>query len=103
MVYKKLIQNKTMELKKIIFLFLLVFLLPNKSLSLENKILVKVDNEIITYVDVLNEINYLKALNPEINQLDNDKIFQISKNSIIREKVKKIEIFKRIKNFDIEE
>ena len=93
-----------MELKKkIYFIILLMFVFSNNSLSIENKIIVKVDNEIITFVDILNEINYLKALNPEINKLDADKIFQISKKSIVREKIKKIELLKRIEKIEVEE
>ncbi len=82
--------------------FCIFFLLSNISLALENKILVKVDNEIITYLDIIDESNYLKALNPQINNLNKSKLFEISKNSVIREKVKKIEILKRVENLNID-
>ena len=82
--------------------FCIFFLLSNISLALENKILVKVDNEIITYLDIIDESNYLKALNPQINNLNKNKLFEISKNSVIREKVKKIEILKRVENLNID-
>lgn len=92
-----------MSFKKKIFNFFIFFLLITQSAySIENKILLKVDNEIITSIDVINESKYLKALNPEINNLTNDKILEISKNSIIREKIKKIEILKRVKDINIE-
>ena len=89
--------------KKIYLFFFVIFFISGKSFSLENKILIKVDNEIITYVDVLNEIKYLKALNPEIEKLDKNKIFRISKNSIVREKIKKIEILKNIDSISLQE
>tara|TARA_Y100000768_G_C23670496_1_gene537526 strand:+ start:36 stop:566 length:531 start_codon:yes stop_codon:yes gene_type:complete len=82
--------------------FCIFFLLSNISLSLENKILVKVDNEIITYLDIIDESNYLKALNPQISNLNKSKLLEISKNSVIREKVKKIEILKRVENLNID-
>ena len=93
-----------MNLKKKIYAFSVLFLLIiSNSYAIENNILLKVDNEIITSIDVLNESKYLKALNPEIQNLTNDRILEISKNSILREKVKKIELLKRVKDINIEE
>ena len=66
--------------------------------SLENKIIVKVDNEIITSVDINNEVKYLKALNPNLSKLDKNKIYQIAKSSLVREKIKLIEISKIAEN-----
>ena len=54
--------------------------------SLENKIIVKVDNEIITSVDIINEVKYLKALNPNLSKLDKNKIYQIAKSSLFEKK-----------------
>ena len=45
------------KLVKIMFIFYLFFL--NQSTAIENKILFKVNNQIITSIDLLNEINYL--------------------------------------------
>ena len=91
-----------MTKRNIVVLFCIFFIFAKNCFSIENKILIKVDNEIITYLDVVNEINYLKALNPQIKNLDKDKLFEISKKSIIREKVKKIEILKRVKDLNID-
>ena len=42
----------------------------------------KIDNEIITSHDVEKEINYLKALNPRLNQIDKNESEKYSvKNS----------------------
>ena len=68
----------------IFFLFFKLFILNAN--ALENKIILKIDNQIITSLDIQQEINYLKALNPTINKLDNKRILEIGKNSLIREK-----------------
>ena len=83
-------------MKKIYFLFLIIFLtfLSSFSHSLENKILFKINNEIITSIDLLNEIEYLKLFNKNIESLTDKEIFIIAKNSIIKEKIKKLEILK---------
>ena len=82
-----------MHKKKIFIYFSLIFLIFNQNLfSTENKILFKIDQEIITSIDVENEYRYLIALNSNIRNLSNDEIFEISKKSSIREKIKKIVI-----------
>lgn len=92
---------------KLFFTILVIFLfLKNTSYAIENKILLKLNNQIITHYDVLNEIKYLSLLNPKINQLNNEEIYEISKNSVIREKIKTIEILNlrkknESKNFSI--
>ena len=70
--------------KKIIFLFFCFFFNLSNSLSIENKILFKVNNEIITSIDLLNEIEYLTLLNKNIEKLEKNKIFEIAKNSLVR-------------------
>ena len=75
---------------KISFLIFLFFSFGFCSaISNENKILFKINNEIITTVDVVNEIKYLKIFNEKINNIEQEKLYEISKNSIIREKLKK--------------
>lgn len=86
-----------------IFLFIIILFLPKNSTSIENKILFKIDNEIITSVDVDNEINYLTVLNPDLQKLNEVQIFGIAKNSLIREKIKKIEILKNRNNLNVDE
>ena len=63
--------------------------------SITNEIIIKIDNKIITNLDIDDEIKYLKALNPNLKNLTSDKIFEIAKNSLIREKIKEIEIFNK--------
>ena len=67
----------------------------------ENKILLKVNNEVITTIDILNEINYLRSINEKINNLENEKIFEIAKNSLVKEKIKKITLIPIIEKIEI--
>ena len=91
------------NLKFILILIIIVFFNYKSLLAVENKIIIKVNNEIITSVDILNEVNYLKILNPDIEKLEKEKIFTISKNSLIRDKIKKITLLKFIDKIYLEE
>ena len=89
---------------KVISIYLLITILSiNLSNALENKILFKVDNEIITTIDIYEEIRFLKIFNPEMNDLSEAELFEISKNSILRDKIKKIEIMNFVKTIKIED
>ena len=82
-------------MKKKFILFLLFFFFINSvSYSFENKILIKIENEIITSIDILNEIKLLQIINPEIQKLDKNEIIRVAKNSLINLKIKEIEISK---------
>ena len=70
--------------------------------AFENKILFKINNEIVTSVDLLNELNYLVMINKKFNNLEKNVVFEISKNSIIKEKIKLIELSKYFEELDIE-
>ena len=89
--------------RKISAIFILFLIFTNASLSFENKILFKVNNEIITSVDILNEINYLNSLNENLKNLKKEKIFQIAKNSLIREKIKEITLLKIFEEIKLNE
>ena len=86
------------KLKKLIkynFLILLFSSFINSQINaLENKIVLKIDNNIITSIDIENEAKYLKVLNPKLKNLDKDKIFEIAKKSLVRENIKMIETSK---------
>ena len=71
--------------------------------SFENKILLKINNEIITSLDILNELEYLQIINEEFKNIKKEEAIKISKNSIIREKIKEIEIKRIIKEIKIED
>ncbi len=73
------------------------------SSALENKILFKLNNEIITTIDIMNEINYLSIINDEFNRSEKNQKIQIAKNSLIKEKIKLIELLKYNDNISIED
>ena len=87
-----------------IFLFIFVTsIIFNNALSIETKIIHKIQNEIITNIDIKHEFKYLVALNNSLKELDKKKILDISNQSIIREKIKKIEISKNFKEIKIDQ
>ena len=82
-------------------IFVIFFSLINKNAFSENKfyIVAKVNNEIITNYDVETESNYLKLLNPNLNQLDKNRVIGIAKNSLINEIIKQKQL-EKIFEFD---
>ena len=89
-------------MKKNSFLSLILiffFLTTNYLKANEIYIVSKVNNQIITNKDVENEIKYLELLNPSIKKMQKKELFFLSKNSLIREKIKEIEI-KKYYNLD---
>ena len=93
----------TKNFKIIITLFLIMLFEIKNVVAVENKILFKVDNEIITTIDIFEEIKFLKSFNPEMNNLSKTELFEISKNSLLKNKIKKIEIMKFVKEFKVED
>jgi len=95
---------KIFNKSKNLLIICLFIIINSKSLeSFENKILFKVNNEIITTIDIYEEIKFLKIFNPEINNLNEKDLLEISKNTIIREKIKKIEIMNYVEEVKIED
>ena len=88
--------------KKKIFLIiaLITLFIASNANSVENKIKLKINNEIITSYDIINEANYLKAFNRNFKDLDNQKIQEISKKTLTSQKIKRLEILKYIKKID---
>ena len=95
----------TYLIKKIKFIFLITFFLNLISgvFASENRIIYKINNEIITSFDITREFRYLSLINPKVTNLEKKEIFEISKNSIIREKIKKIEILKHVNEIKLDE
>ncbi len=82
--------------KKKIFRFILILFLffPNLSSSEGVKIKYIVENTTITNVDIRNEINYLLLVNNQLSELQKDLLVEYSIKSILREKIKEIELRK---------
>jgi len=78
-----------------VYIFILIFLSTN-SASSGNKIKIElqIGSEILTNIDFLNEKNYLIALNNNLKTLPKNQLKKISKESLIREKIKKTELLK---------
>ncbi len=90
------------KLRKLIILICVFFSLVNYCYSkIELKIIMKIDNEIITSLDIEKEINYLAALNPKLNQINRDELLLIAKKSTIKEFIKKKEI-QKYKKLDLQ-
>ena len=88
-------------LKKIFF-FLIIFSFFFTSIAnSEDKVFIKfkIDNEIITNIDLESEKNYLIALNNNLKNVSEKELKKLSKNSLIKEKIKTKEL---IKFFDLE-
>ena len=86
------------NLRFLLFLGFIFFVFNTNSISLENRIVVKIENQIITSLDVNNEYKYLVALNPSIKNSKKDDLLKLSKKSVLQEKIKKIEIDKNFNN-----
>ena len=89
---------------KILIVFTVFFfslIIKFSLLANENKILLKVNNELITTIDVSNEINYLKSVNKNFDNLETQKIIEIARNSLIKDKIKKITLLPIVKEFEI--
>ena len=78
----------------VINLFFLFFFSNNLKAASNFYIVTKVDNEIITNVDILQEANYLISLNNYLKKIDKNSFINLAKESLIREKIKKNEINK---------
>tara|TARA_B100000575_G_scaffold247177_1_gene212522 strand:+ start:4637 stop:5581 length:945 start_codon:yes stop_codon:yes gene_type:complete len=91
------------KLKNIFIILSIITLNIIQSIALENKILFKVEDEIITSIDIYEEIEFLKIFNPEINNLEESELLEISKNSILKDKIKKIEIMNFVEELKVDD
>jgi len=91
-----------MNILRFIIIFFLIFKFNNGH-AIENKILIKVDQKIITTIDIFNEINYITSLNPTFKTADQNTKFEIAKNSLIKQALKEKEIYKIFKNIDLKD
>ena len=84
-----MIKKITIGLALLVFVF--NFNLANSKIFIK----AKVNNQIITNIDVKNEKNYLLALNPNLRNLSEVNIDRYAIDSLINEKIKQIEIEKK--------
>jgi peptidyl-prolyl cis-trans isomerase SurA len=81
--------------KIIIFIFTIFIFYQSNIYSMEKaKIVLKINNEIITNVDIKDEYTYLTLLNNDLKKIKIDQGLKIAKESLIKEKIKKNELEK---------
>ena len=83
-------------MKKKIFFYLLIiiYLFSGQANGLENKIILKVNDKIITTFDLKQEETYLVILNKNLKKIEKSKLKNLATDSIIKEKIKEIELNK---------
>tara|TARA_X000000950_G_scaffold197726_1_gene238181 strand:+ start:4800 stop:5759 length:960 start_codon:yes stop_codon:yes gene_type:complete len=86
MVFSKVI------IKKNLIIILLFFFTHQNLEAIENKILFKIDSEIVTSIEIYNYSKYLVTLDKNIRNLNDEEIFEITKNLVVKEKIKKIKL-----------
>ena len=80
-----------------LFLSILIFVFfisSNKSFSQKVSIIYVVENTPITNIEINNEINYLLLINQELRKVDKKSLVQYASKSILKEKIKEIEVKK---------
>ena len=83
------------KLISFLIVFLCIFINSNNIVASQKiKILYKIDNSLITNIDINNELNYLISLNKKLDDLNKSEKIEIAKESLIREKIKSNEIKK---------
>ncbi len=82
-------------ISKIKFCLIIIFIFQyNLVFSSDFKIIAKINNEILTNFDIQNEKKYLFFINANLQNLSNNEIYRLSKNSLIKQTIKKEEIKK---------
>ncbi len=79
---------------KIFYIILFLFFFSETYSAEKHFIIVKINNNIITNSDILNEKNLLVAYNQNLKNLSEEELFVLAKDSLIRQEVKKEEILK---------
>ena len=80
-------------MKYFFFIILICNIFLGKAIySAESYVVLKVNNNIITNIDIDNEFRYLMALNKDLKNIDKKIISTLAKDSIIREKIKETEL-----------
>ena len=83
-----------MKTKITILVIFITYFLSNKAISIENKIVYKLNNEIINQFDIEQETIYLSILNSNLKKLDKKKLNLLATDSLLKEKIKELEIKK---------
>tara|TARA_B100000902_G_scaffold214618_1_gene204093 strand:+ start:901 stop:1845 length:945 start_codon:yes stop_codon:yes gene_type:complete len=92
----------TCRFSRLLFtIFFLLQIFNSADAQTNVKIKVKINDKIITNIDIQKEAQYLKILNSNLNQLSENKVLELAKISLINEIIKEKEILKfSIKEFE---
>jgi len=82
-----------LNFKLILILLFIFFKIPN-FINAKINIDTVVNDIIITNFDISKEVKYLKILNPNLNQLDENQLKELARQSLIKEIIKKDQISK---------
>ena len=80
-----------------ILLLFIIFIYTNNISANTVTIIYTVDDNPITNVEINNEITYLKLLNKDLQNMDDEALVVYASKSLLREKIKEIEVLKYFK------
>ena len=86
-----------MKIYIFLFFFLISISFSKSSFSEKVSIAYTVNNDPITNIEIKNEITYLKLINSDLNNMDDKSLVIYASKSILREKIKELEIKKYFK------
>ncbi len=84
------------SISRILLLFI-IFIYSNNISANTVTIIYTVDDNPITNIEINNEITYLKLLNKDLQNMDDEALVVYASKSILREKIKEIEVLKYFK------
>ena len=86
-----------MKIYIFLFFFLISISFSKSSFSEKVSIVYTVNNDPITSIEIKNEITYLKLINSDLNNMNDKSLVIYASKSILREKIKELEIKKYFK------
>jgi len=89
---EKIIKLAIDKKKVFIFIIFILFYFSSPSISVTNKVLVTIDNSIITELDLKKEIEFIKFINKSQIDENSEKVRKNIIENLIDKKIKKIEI-----------
>ena len=89
---EKIIKLATNKKKIFIYIILILFLYSSVSNSLSNKVIVTIDNVIITELDLKKELEFIKFINKSEIDINSTKVKNEIIETLIDRKIKKIEV-----------
>ena len=83
-----------MKILNLMFFIFVIFIFPKYSYLNEISIIYTVDNVPVTSNEIENEISYLKIVNKNLNNLEDEALVVYASKSILKEKIKELEVSK---------